>query len=52
MQKIAGEKTKAMEEKIKRDLVKARKCINFNKLNGIMNVVNDSESLWELVAIE
>lgn len=51
-QKIEAEKAKAIEEKMKRDLVRTRKCINFNKLNGIMNVVNDSESLWELIAIE
>lgn len=52
MQKIAAEKTKAREDKIKRDLVKARKCVNFNKITGIMNVVNDSESLWDLIAFE
>ena len=52
MQKIAAEKSKAREDKIKRDLVRARKCFNFNKINGIMHFVNDSESLWELIAIE
>lgn len=52
MQKIAAEKSKAREDKIKRDLVRARKCFNFNKINGIMNFVSDSESLWELIAIE
>jgi hypothetical protein len=33
-------------------LVRARKCFNFNKINEIMSFVNDSESLWELIAIE
>jgi hypothetical protein len=47
-----AEKTKAREDKIKRDLVRARKCFNFNKINEIMTFVNDSESLWELIAIE
>ena len=51
-QKIAADKIKAREDKIKRDLVRARKCFNFNKLNEIMSFVNDSESLWELIAIE
>lgn len=51
-QKIAADKIKAREDKIKRDLVRARKCLHFNKLNEIMSFVNDSESLWELIAIE
>ena len=52
MEQRMAEKNKAHAEKRKRDLVRARKHVKGNKLNDMLNFVNNRESLWEFIGME
>ena len=50
-QRIA-EINRANAEKVKREMVKARKSHHGHKISDIMSFVNNSESLWEFIGME
>lgn len=49
---LIAEKNKAQAEKVKRDLVRARKNGQGHKIGDIMSFVSNRESLWEFIGME
>ena len=47
-----AEKNKAKAERVRRDLVRARKNVKRHKISDIMSFVSNRESLWEFIGME